>query len=62
MFDSRTDDGIFLGYSSTKRAYRCYNKWLHKVAESADVKVYDIKPSKEKNINSIENTCDDETK
>ena len=25
-FDSRTDEGIFLGYSSTKRAYRCYNK------------------------------------
>ena len=26
-FESRTDEGIFLGYSSTKRAYRCYIKW-----------------------------------
>ena len=24
-FDSRTDEGIFLGYSSTKTEYRCYN-------------------------------------
>ena len=24
-FDSRTDEGIFLGYSSTKKAYTCYN-------------------------------------
>ena len=43
MFDSRTDDGIILGYSSIKKAYRCYNKRLHKIVESADVKVDDIK-------------------
>ena len=24
-FDSKTDDGIFLGYSSMKKAYMCYN-------------------------------------
>ena len=30
-FDSRIDEGIFLGYSSTKKAYRCYNKRLHKI-------------------------------
>ena len=42
-FDSRTDEGIFLGYSSTKRAYRCYNKRLHKIIESADVRVDDMK-------------------
>ena len=55
-FDSRTDEGIFLGYSSTKKAYRCYNKRLHKIVESVDVKVDDIKPRKEKNLDSIENT------
>ena len=37
-FDSRTDEGIFLGYSSTKKAYRCFNKRLHKIEESDDVK------------------------
>ena len=43
-FDSRTDEGIFLGYSSTKKAYRCYNKRLHQIIESADVRVDDMKP------------------
>ena len=42
-FDSRIDEGIFLGYSSTKKAYRCYNKRLHKIIESADVRVDDMK-------------------
>ena len=61
-FDSRTDEGIFLGYSSTKKAYRCYNKRLHKIVESVVVKVDDIKPRKKKNPDSMENTCDDEIK
>ena len=43
-FDSRIDEGIFLGDSSTKKAYRCYNQRLHKIIESADVRVDDIKP------------------
>ena len=30
-FDSRTDEGIFLGYPTTKKVYRCYNKRLHKI-------------------------------
>ena len=42
-FDSRTDEGIFLEYSSTKKAYRCYNKRIHKIIESADVRVDDMK-------------------
>ena len=29
-FDSITVEGIFLGYSSTKREYICYNLRLHK--------------------------------
>ena len=45
-FDSRNDEGIFLAYSSTKNEYRCYNKRLHKIVESADVKVEDLKPRK----------------
>ena len=38
-FDSRTNEGIFLGYSSTKKAYKCYNQRLHKIIESADERV-----------------------
>ncbi|XP_075662982.1 putative mitochondrial protein AtMg00820 [Castanea sativa] len=30
-FDSRSDEGIFLGYSSTSKAYRVYNKRTKKV-------------------------------
>ena len=36
-----------------------YNKRLHEIVESVDVKVYDIKPRKEKKLDS---TCDDEIK
>jgi hypothetical protein len=41
-FDSILGEGLFLGYSSNKRAYRCYNLRLHKIVESANVKVYDL--------------------
>ena len=43
-FESRTDEGIFLGYSSTKREYICYNIRLHNIIESANVIVDDTKP------------------
>ena len=52
-FDSRTDEGIFLGYSSSKKAYRCFNKRLHKIVESANVRIDDIKP---RSHDSVENT------
>jgi hypothetical protein len=42
-FDVRSDQGIFLGYTSTKKAYRCYNIILHKIVESTDVMVDDLK-------------------
>ena len=38
-FDSRDDEGIFLGYSSRSKAYGCYNTTLHKIIECANVKV-----------------------
>ena len=50
----------FLGYSSTKRAYRCFNKKLHKIVESADVKVDDVKPRKEEDPKDT-NASDDKT-
>ena len=36
-FDSRSDEGIFLGYSSTSKTYRVYNKRTMKVMETINV-------------------------
>ena len=36
-FDSSSDEGIFLGYSSTSKAYRVYNKRTMKVMETVNV-------------------------
>ena len=47
-FDARYDEGIFLGYESTKKAYRCSNLKLHNIFESADVIVDDLKTKKVK--------------
>ena len=47
-FDARFDEGIFLGYASTKKAYKCYNLRLHKIVESANVTVDDLKTKKVK--------------
>ena len=41
-FDSRCDEGIFLGYSSQSKAYKCYNKRLNKLIESVHVKVDEV--------------------
>ena len=38
-FDSRVDEGIFLGYSTRSKAYKCYNSHLRKIVESVDVKI-----------------------
>ena len=38
-FEERADEGIFLGYSSTSKAYRCLNKRTRKIIESADVRI-----------------------
>jgi hypothetical protein len=38
-FDSRVDKGILVGYSSTRKAYKCYNIRLNKVVESINVTV-----------------------
>lgn len=38
-FDARSDEGIFLGYSTKIQAYRCLNKRLRKIVESSNVKV-----------------------
>ena len=52
-FYSRNDEVIFLGYSSTKKEYICFNKRLHKIAESAYVIVDDLKPREEISHDSV---------
>ena len=37
--DYRTDEGILVGYSCSRKAYKCYNFKLRKIVESIDVKV-----------------------
>ena len=36
-FDSRSDEGIFMRYSSISKAYRVYNKITKKVMETVNV-------------------------
>ena len=38
-FYSRVDEGIFLGYSTRSKAYKCYNNRLRKIVESINVKI-----------------------
>jgi transposase InsO family protein len=38
-FDSRMDKGVLVGYSSTRKAYKCYNLRLNKVVESINVTI-----------------------
>jgi hypothetical protein len=38
-FESRVDKGILVGYSSTRKAYKCYNLRLNKVVESINVTI-----------------------
>jgi transposase InsO family protein len=52
-FDVRFDEGIFIGYASNKKAYKCYNIRSHNILESADVKVDDLKMIRIKNQETI---------
>nr|XP_023918384.1 uncharacterized protein LOC112029932 [Quercus suber] len=53
-FDSRSDEGIFLGYSSTSKAYRVYNKRTMKVMETVNVVIDDsLDSNSEKGIEEL---------
>ena len=41
-FDSRSDEIIFLGYSSTSKAYQVYNKKTKKVMETVNVVIEEV--------------------
>ena len=54
-FDEKSDEGIFLGYSLTSKAYRIYNKRILNIEESMHVKFDESNPSKEEIV-----VCDDD--
>ena len=41
-FDVKGDEGIFLGYSCKRKAYKCLNLSTHKIIESANVRIDDF--------------------
>jgi hypothetical protein len=51
-YDDRADEGIFLGYATNSKGYRCYNKRLHKLVDCIDKKVYEEIPVR--NVSSAE--------
>jgi hypothetical protein len=55
-FDSRVDKGVLVGYSSTRKAYKCYNMILNKVVERINVMINKtcIPESKEEENESLE--------
>jgi hypothetical protein len=61
-YDDRDDEGIFLGYATNSKGYRCYNKRMHKMVDCIDVKVDEGIPAREvyKNKSSTEDTTEDE--
>jgi proteasome assembly chaperone (PAC2) family protein len=61
-FDSRVDKGIFVGYSSTRKAYKCYNLRLNKVVERINVTIDEtsIPESKKEENQSMEQLFEEE--
>jgi hypothetical protein len=61
-FESRVDKGVLVGYSSTRKEYKCYNLRLNKVVESINVTIDETgKPeSKEEEKKSMEQLFEEE--
>ena len=50
-FDAKSEEGIFLGYSTRRKAYKCLNINTNKVVESANVKFDELAK-----VQNVENT------
>ena len=62
-FDSRVDNGILVGYSSTRKTYKCYNLRLNKALESINVTIDETSrlELKEEENESMEQIYEEET-
>ena len=49
-FDSQSDEGIFLGYSYTSKAYQVYNKRTRKVMKTVNVVINEASESSSEKI------------
>jgi hypothetical protein len=63
-FDSHVDKGVLVGYSSTRKAYKCYNMRLNKVVESINVTIDETggRELKEEENESMEQLYEEEAK
>jgi hypothetical protein len=63
-FDSHVDKGVLVGYSSTRKAYKCYNLILNKIVKSINVTIDETgrKELKEEENESMEQLYEEETK
>jgi hypothetical protein len=61
-FDTRVDKGILVGYSTTRKAYKCYNLILNKFVKSINVTIDEIgRPESKKEENkSMEQLFEEE--
>jgi hypothetical protein len=61
-FDSHVDKGVLVGYSSTRKEYKCYNLRLNKVVENINVTIdeTDRPESKEEENKSMEQHFEEE--
>ena len=63
-FDSHVDKGIQVGYSSSRKSYKCFNLRLNKLVESINVTINEIGgwKMKEENKDSLEYVSKEEVK
>jgi hypothetical protein len=63
-FESHVDKGVLVGYSSTIKAYKCYNLILNKVVESINVTIDKTggQESKEEENELVEQLYEEEEK
>ena len=40
--DAKSEEGISLGYSTKRKAYKCLNSYTNKIVENANIRVDDM--------------------